>query len=177
MALKREHDNVVLTLGHLGDLLRVSLDDDLPQEVSLADELELLDRYLEIQRIRFGDRLTIRHEVDVEALDAMVPVMLLQPLVENAIVHGVAPIPGPGEVVISAERRDGTLVLEIRDTGPGFSDHTDGIGLGNTRARLGQLYGAAHSIALGSTNGKRSGARVTVTIPLRSALARVPQHT
>jgi hypothetical protein len=77
MALKREHENVVVTLGYLGELLRVSLDDRLPQEVALADELDLLDRYLEIQRIRFGDRLTVTREVDEEALGALVPIMIL----------------------------------------------------------------------------------------------------
>ena len=189
MALKREHDNVVVTLGTLSELLRVSLDDRLPQEVALADELELLDRYLDIQRIRFGDRLTVTRDIDDDTLDALVPIMILQPLAENAIVHGIAPVTGPGELRLRAGRRNGALVLEVSDTGPGFgaeplsasvtdSDPTPlagehanrpagGIGLANTRARLAQLYGDECSVEIGAAG--KGGARVTVTIPFRVA--------
>ena len=183
MALKHEHENVVATLGLLSELLRVSLDERLPQEVALADELELLDRYLEIQRIRFGDRLHVRQDIADDALGALVPIMILQPLAENAIVHGIAPVPGPGELRLRAERRNGDLVLEVSDTGPGFSAPSPagdggganttgdrgvrGIGLANTRARLAQLYGDVATLTLGATpNG---GARVSVTIPFRMA--------
>ena len=186
MALKREHDNVVVTLGYLSELLRVSLDDRLPQEVALADELELLERYIEIQRIRFGDRLTVTHDIDDEALGALVPIMILQPLAENAIVHGIAPVTGPGELRLRAARRNGDLVLEVSDTGPGFSPSartnatpdrgnvdgengrsTGGIGLTNTRARLAQLYGAQASLVLGGEAG--GGGLVSVTMPFRVA--------
>jgi signal transduction histidine kinase len=189
MALKREHENVVVTLGYLGELLRVSLDDRLPQEVALADELELLDRYLEIQRIRFGDRLTVTLEVDDEALGALVPIMILQPLAENAIVHGIAPVPGPGELRLRAMRRNGDLLLEVVDSGPGFAAtsrlnghggrsveppsgaarSSTGIGLANTRARLAQLYGDASVLSL--DDEVAGGARVSVTIPYRAAPA------
>jgi hypothetical protein len=178
MALKREHDNVVVTLGTLSELLRVSLDDRLPQEVALADELALLERYLEIQRIRFGDRLTVMRQVDNEALGALVPIMILQPLAENAIVHGIAPVTGPGELTLRAVRRNGDLLLEVSDTGPGFSmgERVDGegrergrassgIGLANTRARLAQLYGERSSLSW--SDGPRGGARVQVTLPFR----------
>jgi two-component system, LytTR family, sensor kinase len=175
MALKREDDRVVLTLGHLGELLRVSLDDELPQEITLCDELDILDRYLEIQRIRFGERLTITRDVDVTLLDALVPSMILQPLVENAIVHGIAPVPGPGEVRICAERRGSMLVLEVFDSGPGFgATATTGIGLANTRARLTQLYGADHSVTLGASDAR--GARVTVALPYRSDVAQTSRR-
>ena len=186
MALKREHDNVVVTLGYLSELLRVSLDDRLPQEVALADELELLERYIEIQRIRFGDRLTVTRDIDDEALGALVPIMILQPLAENAIVHGIAPVTGPGELRLRAARRNGDLVLEVSDTGPGFSPSarangtedgrtasgengrsTGGIGLTNTRARLAQLYGEQSSLVLGDEAG--GGGRVSVTLPFRIA--------
>jgi hypothetical protein len=183
MALKREHDNVVVTLGYLSELLRVSLDDRLPQEVALADELELLERYLEIQRIRFGDRLTVTRDVDEEALNALVPIMILQPLAENAIVHGIAPVRGPGELRLRAARRNGDLLLEVSDTGPGFEESaapvrdtrsapdgtrtTGGIGLANTRARLAQLYGDQSSISVGAA--EIGGARVSVTLPFRLA--------
>jgi signal transduction histidine kinase len=190
MALKREHDNVVVTLGTLSELLRVSLDDRLPQEVPLGDELELLERYLEIQRIRFGDRLTVTRDVDEDTLDALVPIMILQPLAENAIVHGIGPVTGPGELTLRARQRNGNLVLEVSDTGPGFgargvttppSDDvakrrnggengkrpSGGIGLANTRARLAQLYGEASRFETGATDA--GGARVIVTIPFRIA--------
>jgi signal transduction histidine kinase len=180
MALKREHDNVVVTLGYLSELLRVSLDDRLPQEVALADELELLERYLEIQRIRFGDRLTVTRDIDDDTLDALVPIMILQPLAENAIVHGIAPVTGPGELRLRATRSNGKLVLEVSDTGPGFSTKvpalrsvddpkrpSGGIGLSNTRARLAQLYGDHATIEIGS--GATGGARVTVIVPFRAA--------
>jgi two-component system, LytTR family, sensor kinase len=173
MALKREHDNVVVTLGYLSELLRVSLDDSLPQEVSLADELELLDRYLEIQRIRFGDRLTVTQEVEPEALGALVPIMILQPLAENAIVHGIAPVTGPGELQLRGTRQNGELVLEVCDSGPGFNvtkpraRSSTGIGLSNTRARLTQLYGDASALSTGT--GPLGGACVSVRIPFRAA--------
>ncbi len=192
MALKREHDNVVATLGYLSELLRVSLDDRLPQEVALADELELLERYLEIQRIRFGERLSVRRDVDEETLGALVPIMVLQPLAENAIVHGIAPVPGPGELTLKAGRRNGDLLLEVSDTGPGFSSPAEagdgprasrvasasgrsgaGIGLPNTRARLAQLYGDRATLATGTAAS--GGARVSVTLPFRlAASATVP---
>ena len=189
MALKREHENVVTTLGLLSELLRVSLDERLPQEVSLADELELLERYLEIQRIRFGDRLHVRHDIADDALGALVPIMILQPLAENAIVHGIAPVPGPGELRLRAARRNGDLLLEVSDSGTGFSAATDrdrdghasaesaaarptsGIGLANTKARLEQLYGDRSSIAIGASSA--GGARVSVTLPYRVAAAPV----
>jgi len=187
MALKREHDNVVSTLGYLSELLRVSLDDRLPQEVALADELELLDRYLEIQHIRFGDRLAVRREIDETTLGALVPIMILQPLAENAIVHGIAPVPGPGQLGLRARHRGGALVLEVFDSGPGFAStgransdrgsshevHNDerrsstGIGLSNTRARLTQLYGDRATLTLGTNS--TGGACVTATLPFRLA--------
>jgi hypothetical protein len=187
MALKREHDNVVVTIGYLSELLRVSLDDRLPQVVPLSDELDLLERYLEIQRIRFGDRLTVTRDIDADVLGALVPIMILQPLAENAIVHGIAPVPGPGELRLKAQRRDGELLLEISDSGPGFAsparinacrahqeDQTvddgrssTGIGLANTRARLVQLYGERSVLWVGAADA--GGARVSVTIPFRVA--------
>jgi two-component system, LytTR family, sensor kinase len=184
MALKREHDNVVVTLGYLSELLRVSLDDRLPQEVALADELALLDRYLEIQRIRFGDRLTVSQNIEQSALGALVPIMILQPLAENAIVHGIAPVTGPGELRLRAARQNGDLLLEVSDTGPGFlarvaktvdagTSESDGnrspggIGLANTRARLTQLYGERFTLSVG--DAPDGGARVQVTLPYREA--------
>ncbi|MEO8482480.1 MAG: histidine kinase [Acidobacteriota bacterium] len=174
MALAGRQDDVVQMLGYLGELLRVSLDDQRPQEVPLRSELEVLERYLDIQRARLGARLRIRQAVDPSLLDAMVPSMILQPLVENAITHGIAKIPGPGTIDIRASRRDPMLRIEVADTGPEpaaqraagcGSDGTGGIGLANTRARLAQLYGASHALTLASAAG--GGACVTLEVPCR----------
>jgi signal transduction histidine kinase len=174
MALKGEQENVVKTIGYLGELLRVSLDDHLAQEIPLSVELDILEHYLEIQRARFGDRLTMVYDVDAAALDGMVPSMLLQPLVENAIMHGIAAIPGPGTLTIRATRDDSTLVLDVCDSGPGMRIEAGttkgpgsgrGIGLSNTRARLEQLYQSAQSLQFSTNPG--GGTRATVTIPFR----------
>ena len=178
MALKGDRDDVVKTLGYLGELLRVALDDQLPQEVTLAEELEFLDRYLDIQRTRLGDRLSVHQEIAPDTSDAMVPSMLLQPLVENAVTHGVARVPGPGTIWIRADRRRDELILQVIDSGPGFHEgggstnhatasSTSGIGLSNTRARLSQLYGSNQTFVI-DTDAER-GTRVVVSIPYRLA--------
>jgi signal transduction histidine kinase len=151
---------------HLSDLLRYALESTEAQEVPLRQELDFLDRYLKIQQARFGDRLAVRREISDETLDARVPNLVLQPLVENAIEHGIAPHARPGEIVLRARRRDDRLELEVQDNGAGLpADRplVDGIGLSNTRARLLQLYGPAHELQL--TNGGGGGLVVRVSIP------------
>ena len=150
LALKGEQENVVQMLSLLSDLLRLSLDGHLPQEIALADELAFTDRYLELQRIRFSDRLHIGKAIDPLTLHARVPSLLLQPVVENAVLHGVAAQRGPGRIEIRAACEGDRLVLEVTDTGPGFvsrdpPDAHNGVGLRNTRARLQHLYGDAHT--------------------------------
>jgi two-component system, LytTR family, sensor kinase len=167
MALSGDQDRVIQTIGSLSDLLRVSLDDHTPQEIPLADELKFLDRYMDVQRIRLGDRLRVDYEIEPAALQAVVPSLLLQPLVENAITHGLARIPGPGTVAIRAHRDSGTLCIEVSDTGPGFRDGAaDGIGLTNTRARLLHLYGPGSTLT--ASNVKGAGATVSVVMPFRT---------
>jgi signal transduction histidine kinase len=169
LALKGESQAVARATGHLGALLRATLDEQLPQQIPLARELELLNRYLEIQRLRFPDRLQVEHQVGPEALDALVPCFVLQPLVENAIQHGLAAANG-GWIRIAAERRDGWLELEVSDSGSGFPvGATDGIGLANTRARLAQLYGEAGRLVPGSAPD--GGGRVQLRIPYQGAPA------
>ncbi|HEX7880370.1 MAG TPA: sensor histidine kinase, partial [Candidatus Eisenbacteria bacterium] len=167
MALAGERDRVVETLGSLGQLLRVSLDPTLPQLVPLEREMALLDAYLDIQRVRFGERLTIDWEVAADARAVPVPSMLLQPLVENALQHGIAERPGPGRVGIHAARREGRLMLRIEDDGPGFNGADQpkghGVGLGNTRARLAELYGDRASLRTG--NRPDGGAFVAIELP------------
>src|SRR5437867_1295912 len=133
-------------LARLSSLLRLTLDKDNAQEVSLKEELEFLEHYLEIEQIRLGDRLTVKTDVAPETLDAIVPNLVLQPIVENAIRHGIAPYATAGRVTIESRLRDGVLELRVRDTGPGLADLGlpeigKGIGLANTEARLQRLYG------------------------------------
>lgn len=171
--MKGERDAVVDILARVSELLRFSLDDTRPQEIPLADELNFLDGYLDIQEIRFADRLTIHRDIAADALQAAVPSMILQPIVENAIKHGIAEQCGDGYMAIRATRENGTLRLQVSDSGPGFqvaaSSRSKGIGLANTEARLRQLYGAAHRIEYGHTAD--GGASVIISIPFRQISA------
>ena len=135
------------TLMRLSDLLRLTLERLGEQEVTLAAELDFLGKYLDIERMRFADRLVVRFDVSPEATEACVPTLLLQPLVENAIKHGVARKAGAGHVEIVARREDDKLRIEIRDDGVGLSEDAltalhKGIGVSTTRARLQHQFGA-----------------------------------
>ena len=155
----------------LSELLRMSLSSASEQEISLAKELELLAHYIEIQQIRFQDRLTVSFRVDPGARHALVPNLMLQPLVENAIRHGIAPRAAPGHVVVTAARHDGRLELSVVDDGVGENprvEHRDGVGLGNTRARLLSLYGSDHRFEAGSAS--TGGFAVRIAIPFRTDL-------
>jgi hypothetical protein len=148
----RGPDAVAMIAG-LSDLLRASLRADGPPEVPLREELAFVERYLAIEQIRFQDRLTTRLHADADALDALVPALILQPLVENAICHGVERRAAPGRVEIKATRRNGSLVLEVRDSSGGLPSGASGhggcgIGLSNTRARLRHLYGEEQRVEL-----------------------------
>lgn len=153
----------------LGDFLRMTLRDTNQEEVSLRQELEFLRHYLAIVKMRFGDRLKYRIEAPPAILDAAVPQLILQPIVENAVRHGIAPHGAGGEIVIRATRDHDRLHLEVKDTGPGISpEHLSpatprGLGLSNTRARLVQLYGSKHVFSL--ENAPEAGLRVIIEIP------------
>ena len=166
-------------ITRLGDLLRSSLDLAGRQEVPLKQELEFLKAYLEIEQTRFRDRLEVRMEIDPDALDARVPNLILQPLVENAIKHGTAPRAAAGLIEIFAARRDSHIVVEVRDNGGGLAADVgtfrEGVGLRNTRARLRQLYGPAHRFELRNRTG--GGAIVTMVIPYRLATEATGEFT
>ncbi|HUF25427.1 MAG TPA: histidine kinase, partial [Gemmatimonadaceae bacterium] len=157
-------------ITRLGDLLRLSLDRSGEQEVPLRQELDFLGAYLEIEQTRFRDRLSIEMDIAPETLDASVPNLLLQPLVENAIKHGTSACAARGRITITATLRGGELRIEIRDNGRGLPHPAvlrEGVGLRNTRARLVQLYGDHHGFSLrNSTDG---GAVVAIEIPYRPA--------
>ncbi len=162
-----------LMLVRLGSLLRRSLDEE-EHEVTLRRELAYLRDYIDIQQTRFGDRLVVTEEIDPAILESRVPVFLLQPLVENAIVHGAAERDGVTRIVIRAAREREALRIEIEDNGPGVAPAAEvrrGIGLSNTRGRLQQLRGSAASLTLASVGapGAVSGARSTIVIPLQEA--------
>ena len=151
-------------IGGLGLLLRESLDASLKDSVALARELELLQRYVDIQQVRFGDRLAVTVTADDAVRRALVPTLLLQPLVENSIKHGIAARRQAGRIAIGAERRDDRLIIEIEDDGTGFDvDAPSGVGLGNTRARLLALYGSHQSLQV--TPSAHGGTLVRITIP------------
>ena len=163
-------------IARLGDFLRLTLENSGAQEVSLQKELEFLRCYLEIERVRFQDRLTTDMNVEAQALDARVPNLILQPIVENAIRHGIAPRSTRGHIESSAKRNNGSLRIEVKDNGPGLPEAParrggvrEGVGLANTRARLEQLYGPAHSFEL--ANAPEGGLVVTLEIPARQATA------
>ncbi len=164
LALKGDQPAVTETIGRLSGLLRAALDEH-TEEIALTREMEFLDDYVAIQRIRFADRLCVEKHIADDTLDGLVPTMILQPIVENAIKHGVNAQRGPGHVDVSAVRNNGSLVIEVRDTGPGFrsSDLPAGIGLANTRARLEQLYGSRYLFEYGSR--PEGGASVRISIP------------
>ena len=164
-------------LTDLADLLRLTLAQSASQTVRLDDDLDWLERYLDLQLVRFEDRLHVEVDVDPEALDAEVPALVLQPLVENALVHGVAAVSRPCRVWIRAERggpTGGRLRLTVEDDGAGLADAPrDGVGVGNTRARLDALYGPGALVTISPRPG--GGVRSVVELPYRPAAVRQPE--
>jgi LytS/YehU family sensor histidine kinase len=159
-------------IARLGDFLRLTLENSGAQEVSLQEELEFLKCYLEIERIRFAERLTVQLDIEPQTLDARLPNLILQPIVENAIRHGISPRTAPGRIEIEARRLNGFLQVQVTDNGPGISSGSntgtivrEGVGLANTQARLKQLYGEDHRLDL--SNAASGGLTVLLEIPFR----------
>jgi two-component sensor histidine kinase len=168
---KSSNEEAVRMLTGLSELLRHALENIATQEVLLKDEIEFLERYLEIEQVRYNDRLKVELKIDKETLDALVPNLILQPLVENAIRHGIGKRSTAGRLEVSARRENGRLHLEVRDDGPGLPVEWSktvgkGIGLTNTRARLEQLYGNAQEFRLSNAEG--GGTIATLLIPFQS---------
>ncbi|HSE18162.1 MAG TPA: histidine kinase [Pyrinomonadaceae bacterium] len=152
-------------IARLGDLLRLTLKSSDAQIVDFEQELEFLKCYLDIEHIRFQDRLTVELDIDRQALTAMVPNLILQPIVENAVRHGVARQTDPGHITIRARRQGERLIMTVEDNGPGLKvkSNGSGIGISNTRARLEQFYGSDFTFQI--TNSSERGASVTLDIP------------
>jgi len=165
-------DRAEQMITQLGDLLRITLEGVDLEEVTVKRELEFLQRYLDIQQTRFQERLRVRLEVEPQTLDARVPYLLLQPLVENAVFYGVARSSLPGTIEVEVRRSHGDLCLAVRNDGPPpyLREHDyggTGIGLSNTRARLSRLYGTAQELRL--QRQPAGGAEVQVRLPFRTA--------
>jgi sensor histidine kinase YesM len=168
-------------ISRLGDFLRLTLENSGTQEVTLEQEMEFLRCYLEIERIRFQDRLTTRVQVDPDALKTHVPNLILQPIVENAIRHGIAPRSAPGEIEIHAKQENGFLRIQVRDNGPGLPKNRNadslfkkGLGLSNTLSRLDRLYGERHRFEI--ANDPRGGLAVTLEIPSTRVNGSAPRN-
>ena len=166
--MHRDTEAADAMLARLSDLLRLTLDRIGVQDVSLKEELEFLEKYLEIERTRFGDRLVVDLQIDPETLDVRVPNLVLQPLVENAIRHGIAHRIGGGRLQIVARRTGDRLWMMVRDNGPGLTKakldaFNHGVGLSNTRSRLQHLYPLAHRFEFHEPSD--GGLAVTIEIP------------
>jgi two-component system LytT family sensor kinase len=153
----------------LSSFLRYSLDNDPMQRITLTKELEALELYLDIEKVRFEERLSLKIDIDDEAKDALIPSLLLQPLIENAIKYGIARAEGGGNLVILAKVFAGELLIEVSDDGPGCElidgevPQSNGVGLSNTRERLATIYGAEHGIKLSNT--EPHGLTICIRIP------------
>jgi len=167
--MHRDVDAAEKMLARLSDLLRLTLDSGAQQEVHLKDEMDFLHKYLEIEETRFQDRLTVRTDIAADTLDALVPNLILQPLVENAIRHGIAPRVQPGVVEIRAWQDGGSLRIEVCDDGPGLrpGNGREGLGLANTRARLAALYGQRQQFELKPRAA--GGVCAALSIPFRTS--------
>ncbi|MEM8485446.1 MAG: histidine kinase [Bacteroidota bacterium] len=168
---KNENGTAVKMLGRLGDFLRLALENQGTQQIKLEEELDFLDRYLEIEKIRFQDRLVVQKDVDPEALGLYVPNLILQPLVENAIHHGIAPHSDGGQIIIRATITHDQLVLDVQDDGPGIEKietARKGVGLSNSIERMQRLYGDNQQVTL--HNVPDGGLLVQLTIPVQHTI-------
>jgi sensor histidine kinase YesM len=165
-----KNDEAVTLIARLSSLLRITLDRTRAPEVTVREEVEFLERYIDIQKARFSDRLNVGIAIEPAALEMQIPNLLLQPLVENAILHGVVRKEGPGRVDVTGRIEAGRLHLEVKDDGPGLGSGVtrarEGIGLSNTRERIARIYGAAGQLLLRSEPGR--GVTVQIILPCRA---------
>jgi two-component system, LytTR family, sensor kinase len=167
----RRNDAAVSMIVGLSEFLRRASEDSHRSQVTLAEEVEYLQRYLDIQKVRFGERLQVSLDIPPDLLDMQVPNLLLQPLVENAIKHGVAKRVVGGNVRVTGARRDGSVYLSVYNDGPSFPTDWQtkgtGVGLANLRTRLQILHGDASELRM--SRAGTDGVEVVVTLPLKEA--------
>jgi len=159
-------------IARLGELLRITLDNEANQEIPLRKEIDFLNRYLEIQRMRFRDRLDVNLQIAPELLDALIPSLIIQPIVENAIKHGTSRLTDKGIITISAHRDGGKLCISVEDNGPGMKSGgvnklIQGRGLSNTAARLEKMYGQRQQLKFNYDHDR--GMQVLIEIPFHEA--------
>jgi LytS/YehU family sensor histidine kinase len=168
-------------VARLGDFLRLTLENSGDREVSLKQEMDFVGRYLEIESVRFQDRLVVKMNIDPETLAARVPNLILQPIVENAIKHGISRQTNVGSLIISSKRDADRLQIRVEDSGPGLKPSDEngkdgksaGIGLANTRARLAHLYKENYRFEI--KNAVPHGLIVTLEIPFETIKALQPE--
>jgi len=165
----RHNDAAVSMIVGLSEFLRRASEDSHRSQVTLAEEVEYLQRYIDIQKVRFGERLRVSVDIEAELLDAQVPGLLLQPLVENAIKHGVAKRVSGGTIRVTGVRRDGSLCLSVYNDGPSVAEELQaegaGVGLANLRTRLQILHGDASELQIARVGA--DGVEVVVTLPMK----------
>jgi sensor histidine kinase YesM len=171
-----EKDQAVRTVATLSDLLREVLQEYSEHETTLGDEISFVKRYLSIEQVRFGDRLRLDMDVPTELLPLPVPRLILQPIVENAVRHGLEKSSAAGHIAISARRTDGRLRISVMDDGPGTDTpeavptSAGGVGLSNTRSRLDLIYGSGATLTLSRRPPPETGTSVALELPLRDAV-------
>jgi LytS/YehU family sensor histidine kinase len=171
LILDNANETANRAVSRLSDFLRYTLDNDPMKRVTLGSELHAIDLYLEIEKVRFGDRLVVRKEVENATLEALVPSLILQPLIENAIKFAITPSVDGGTLKISARQHNGMLVLQVADNGPGLGNgsgtkKSGGVGLKNTRERLQQFYGDKQDFTLAPNDPH--GLIITINIPFEN---------
>lgn len=167
---EKRNDAAVEMIAGLSDLLRRVLDASGNQLVPLAEEVSFLESYIDLQAMRFGDRLKVSVDIPVELYGALVPQLVLQPLVENAIVHGIGKLVDGGEIRVTVRESGGTLAIHLYNDGPALElagGGRTGVGLSNTRGRLVTLYGTESSVEL--RNGDQAGVETVIKVPYRTA--------
>jgi signal transduction histidine kinase len=168
LVVEGQNSDAARMIARLSDFLRLTLETSSTPEISLAEELEFVRRYLDIEQVRFGSRLRVTIDVQPEALRGLVPALVLQPLVENAVKHGVLTREQGGSVTVTAEQRNGALRLSVADDGPGLplnGNAPRGVGLSNTAMRLSELYGTSSTFFLDKSQA--GGLAATIEIPFR----------
>jgi len=169
LVLEKDSERATRMLSRIGSLLRRTLEEETVTEIPLAQELGFTDQYLEIEQIRLGERLRVTTEISADSLEAVVPIMLLQPLVENAVIHGIAPAVAGGELLIRSSRVDSRLQLLVKNSGAspkGKPANTNGIGFKNCTQRLEAIYGADYRMEFEWPN--EGGCEVKLDLPFRT---------